>query len=412
MRKNVLIVGAGGVANVVAHKCAMVNDILGDICIASRTQTKCDEIIASIKRKNNMKDTTKKLHSRHVDAFDIPSLVQLIKETQSEIVINVGQAYINMSVLEACIETGAAYMDTAIHEEPDKVCENPPWYANYEWKRADRCAERGVTAILGAGFDPGVVNAYCALAAKRHFDRIDTIDILDVNAGRHGKYFATNFDPEINFREFVKVWSWIDRKWVSSPVHDEKWVFDFPVVGAQPVYLTGHDEIHSLSRYVDAESIRFWMGFGDHYINVFNVLKNVGMLSEKSVKTAEGVEVVPLKVLKAILPDPTSLAKRYTGHTCIGTLVKGEKDGEWKEIFIYNVCDHAACYKELESQAISYTAGVPPAAAAILIARGTWDAKTMVNIEQLDPEPFLDLLGKMGLTTQIEDRTPRPQPIG
>lgn len=411
-KKNVLIIGAGGVAHVAAHKCAQHNDELGDVCIASRTKSKCDKIIASIHRKGHVKDPARKLQSRSVDALDVGAVARLIEETQSGIVLNLAQAFVNMTVLEACLRTGAAYLDTAIHEDPAKVCEDPPWYANYEWKRAERCAERGVTAILGAGFDPGVVNAYCALASKRHFDRIDTIDILDVNAGRHGMYFATNFDPEINFREFKKVWSWIDRKWASSPVHDEKWVFDFPVVGAQPVYLTGHDEIHSLFRYVDAESIRFWMGFGDHYINVFNVLKNVGMLSEKPVKTAEGVEVVPLKVLKAILPDPTSLAKRYTGHTCIGTLVKGEKDGEWKEIFIYNVCDHAACYKEVESQAISYTAGVPPAAAAILVAQGVWNPQTMVNVEQLDPEPFLDLLGQMGLPTQIEDRTPPPQPIG
>ncbi|MGL5511800.1 MAG: saccharopine dehydrogenase family protein, partial [Sporomusa sp.] len=198
MKKNVLIIGAGGVSHVVAHKCAMHNDVLGDICIASRTKPKCDAIIASVLDKKHLKDQTKKLYSRQVDAMDIPALIELIKETKSEIVINVGQAYINMSVLEACIETGAVYMDTAIHEEPDKVCEDPPWYENYEWKRKDRCAERGITAILGVGFDPGVVNAWCALAQQEYFDTIDTIDILDVNAGSHGKYFATNFDPEIN----------------------------------------------------------------------------------------------------------------------------------------------------------------------------------------------------------------------
>jgi saccharopine dehydrogenase-like NADP-dependent oxidoreductase len=215
-----------------------------------------------------------------------------------------------------------------------------------------------------------VVNAYCSFARKHHFDKIDTIDILDVNAGKHGKFFATNFDPEINFREFKKVWTYIDGKWVTRPVHSEKWIYNFPVVGEQPVYLTGHDELHSLYKNFDTKTIRFWMGFSDHYINCFNVLKNIGLLSERPVKTVEGVEVIPLKVLKACLPDPMSLAPTYTGFTCIGNLIKGEKDGEKKEIFIYNVCDHAECYKEVESQAISYTAGVPPVAAAILVAKG------------------------------------------
>ena len=401
MKKNVLIIGAGGVAEVATHKCAQNNDVLGDICIASRTIGKCDAIIESVKRKNNIKNKTKKLYSRQINVLDIPATIKLIKETNSEIVINLAQAYVNMSVLEACIQAGVAYMDTAIHEEPNKVCEDPPWYANYEWKRKDRCKEAGITAILGAGFDPGVVNAYCAYAVKHYFDKIDTIDILDVNAGSHGKYFATNFDPEINFREFKKVWTWIDRKWVMEKVHSIKRVYDFPVVGKQTVYLNGHDEIHSLSKNIDAKSIRFWMGFSDHYINVFSVLTNLGLTSEKPIKTAEGVEVVPLKVLKAILPDPSSLAPNYTGKTCIGNLIKGKKDGKNKEIFIYNICDHAECFKEVESQAISYTAGVPPVAAAMLIAQGAWDVKTMVNVEELNPDPFIELLNIMGLPTEI-----------
>ncbi|SHJ04933.1 saccharopine dehydrogenase family protein [Propionispora hippei] len=403
MRKNVLIVGAGGVAHVVAHKCAMNNDVLGDICIASRTQQKCEAIIESVLRKNHLKDPARKLYARQVDALNVPELVNLIKETKSEMVINVGQSYINMSVLEACIETGAVYMDTAIHEEPDKVCENPPWYANYEWKRRERCAAQGVTAILGIGFDPGVVNAWCALARDEYFDTIDTIDILDVNAGSHGKYFATNFDPEINFREFKKVWTWVDRQWVQQKVHSIRVDYDFPVVGSCPVYLTGHDELHSLSKNIDANSIRFWMGFGDHYLNVFSVLTNIGLTSEKPIKVAEGVEIAPLKVLKALLPDPSSLAPGYTGKTCIGNFIRGTKDGKPREIFIYNTCDHAECYKELESQAISYTAGVPAAAAAILVARGDWDVKTMVNVEELPPRPLLDLLDSMGLPTEVSE---------
>jgi len=409
MKTNVMIVGAGAVAHVAAHKCAQNNEVLGNICIASRKKEKADVIIESVRRKKSLKDKTKKIYSKQVDAMDVPELVKLIKSTHSTIVINLGTAYINMSVLEACIKAGVTYMDTAIHEDPTKVCEDPPWYGNYEWKRKSRCAKKGINAILGVGFDPGVVNAYCAWAAKHEFDTIDTIDIMDVNAGNHGRYFATNFDPEINFREFKKVWTWIDRKWVCKPVHDEKITYDFPVAGRQNVYLTGHDELHSLSKNIDANSIRFWMGFGDHYINVFNVLKNIGLLSEVPVKTAEGVEVVPLKVLKAVLPDPASLAKNYTGYTCIGNLIKGKQNGREKEIFIYNTCDHAACYKEVESQAISYTAGVPPVAAAILVAKGIWNPKTMVNVEELDPDPFLKLLDKIGLPTKVENHAPVAQ---
>lgn len=404
MKKNILIIGAGGVANVVAHKCAQHNDVLGDICIASRTRNKCDEIIDSVQRKNNLKDKNKKLYSRQIDAMDIPATVKLIEDSQSAIVINVGTAFINMSVLQACLKTGAAYIDTAIHEEPDKICEDPPWYANYEWKYLEACKDKGLTAILGAGFDPGVVNAYAAYAVKHYFDEIDSIDIMDVNAGDHGKYFATNFDPEINFREFTgQVWTWINRQWVSKTVHSEKKNYHFPVVGDQTIYLTGHDELHSLSKNIKANNIRFWMGFSDHYINCFNVLKNIGLLSEKPVTTAEGLEVVPLKVVKACLPDPSSLAPNYTGKTCIGDLIKGKKDGKEKEIFIYNVCDHKACYEEVESQAISYTAGVPAVATAILIANDSWDVKHMVNVEELDPDPFIHLLNEMGLVTQIKE---------
>jgi saccharopine dehydrogenase-like NADP-dependent oxidoreductase len=391
---------------VTAHKAAMNNDVLGDICIASRTLSKCEEIIESVRNMNHLKDPSKKLYARQLDALDIPATAKLIKETGSEIVINLGNAFVNMSVLEACIQTGAAYIDTAIHEDPDKVCENPPWYANYEWKRKDRCKENGITAILGAGFDPGVVNAYCALAQKRYFDKIDTIDILDVNAGSHGKYFSTNFDPEINFREFVKVWTWIDRQWKEYPTHSVTRVYDFPVVGKCPIYLNGHDELHSLFKNIDANSIRFWMGFGDHYINVFTVLRTLGFLSHLPVKLTTGQEVVPLKVVKALLPDPKTLAPGYTGNTCIGNFVKGWKDGKKREVFIYQVSDHHECYKEVGSQGISYTAGVPPVAAAMLVANGLWDSRTMVNVEELDPEPFIAILDKIGLPTDVKEIKP------
>jgi saccharopine dehydrogenase-like NADP-dependent oxidoreductase len=403
VKKNVLIIGAGGVAQVVAHKAAKANDVLGDIHIASRTVDKCHAIVQSVLEKRSLK-MPGVLQAHQLDALDIEATKALIARTRAGIVINVGSAFLNMSVLRACMETGAAYIDTAIHEDPEKICEAPPWYGNYEWTHRDECERKGVTAILGAGFDPGVVNAYAALAAESYFDTIDSIDIIDVNAGSHGRYFATNFDPEINFREFTgRVWTWQDSQWTQNAMFEVKRTDDLPVVGTQTTYLTGHDEIHSLSANLDVPNVRFWMGFGEHYINVFTVLKNLGLLSEQPVVTAEGLEVVPLKVVKAVLPDPASLAPGYQGKTCIGDLIKGTRDGEEREIFLYNVCDHAENYAEVGSQAISYTAGVPPVAAAILIAKGAWDAKRMVNIEELPPRPFLELLETMGLSTRIRD---------
>jgi saccharopine dehydrogenase-like NADP-dependent oxidoreductase len=403
MKKNVLIIGGGGVARVVAHKCAQHNDTLGNIAIASRSVSKCDDIVSSVLDKGSMK-VEGRIQAFALDALDVPATIKLIQETESQIVINVGSAFVNMSVLEACMETGAAYLDTAIHEDPSKICETPPWYANYEWKRRDACKEKGITAILGVGFDPGVVNAYAALAYNDYLDSVDSIDIIDVNAGSHGKYFATNFDPEINFREFTgRVYSWQDSAWQENKMFEVSRTDDLPVVGSQTTYMTGHDEVHSLSQNLNVPNVRFWMGFGEHYINVFTVLKNLGLLSEQPVKTAEGLEVIPLKVVKAVLPDPSSLAPAYTGKTCIGDVVKGKKDGKDKEVFIYNVADHKEAYNEVGSQGISYTAGVPPVAAAILVANGTWDAKEMRNVEQLDPKPFLGLLNEMGLPTRIKD---------
>lgn len=403
MKKNVLIIGAGGVAKVVAHKCAQHNDELGRIAIASRNISKCQAIIDSVKAKGSFKQPAD-IKAFALDALDIEATRALIRETESQIVINVGSAFLNMSVLRACIDTGAAYLDTAIHEEPGKVCETPPWYANYEWKHLEECRQKNVTAILGVGFDPGVVNAYAALAQQQYFDRIDSIDILDVNAGSHGKYFATNFDPEINFREFTgQVWSWQNAQWTSNRMFEVKRTDDLPVVGSQNLYLTGHDEVHSLSKNLDVPNVRFWMSFGEHYINVFSVLNNLGLLSEQPVRTAEGLEVVPLKVVKAVLPDPASLAPGYTGKTCIGDLVKGSKDGQPREVFIYNVADHEEAFAETDSQGISYTAGVPPVAAALLVARGEWDVQRMVNVEELPAEPFLRALDAMGLPTRVRD---------
>jgi saccharopine dehydrogenase-like NADP-dependent oxidoreductase len=402
VKRNVLIIGAGGVAQVVAHKCAQHNDRLGALHIASRSVGKCEAIIAGVHAKGAMKEPgTFQAHA--VDAMDSAAVAALIRRTASRIVINVGSAFVNMTVLEACIETGAAYLDTAIHEDPAKICETPPWYGNYEWLRRDRCKAAGVTAILGIGFDPGVVNAW-ARVAEGMLDRIASIDIVDINAGSHGRYFATNFDPEINFREFTgTVYSWQNGAWQSNRMFEVGKVWDLPVVGEQKAYLTGHDEVHSLSNRDRDADVRFWMGFGDHYINVFTVLKNLGLLSERPVRTAEGQEVIPLKVVKAVLPDPASLAPTYSGKTCIGTVARGMKDGVETEILLYNIADHKEAYEEVGSQGISYTAGVPPVAAALLIAEGTWDVGSMVNVEELDPGPFINLLNTMGLPSRIRD---------
>jgi len=405
MKRNVLIIGAGGVAHVVAHKCAQHNDRLGELHIASRTLAKCHRIVESVYACASMK-TPGHFHAHQLDALDVAATTALIRAINASIVINVGSAFVNMAVLSACIATGAAYLDTAIHEDPSKVCERPPWYANYEWPRRDECAAAGVTAILGCGFDPGVVNAYARLASDEYLDRIDTLDIIDINAGSHGRYFATNFDPEINFREFTStVWSWQNRQWQADRMFEHRQVWRLPVVGVQTTYMTGHDEIHSLSHNLDIPTIRFWMSFGEHYINVFTVLKNLGLLSEQPVVTAEGQSVVPLKVVKAVLPDPASLAPDYSGKTCIGSRLTGVKDGQPREVFIYNVCDHKQTFEEVGSQAISYTAGVPAVAAALLIAEGTWDVRRMVNVEELPAQPLIALMDTMGLVTQVADST-------
>jgi hypothetical protein len=403
MKRNVLIIGAGGVAQVVAHKCAQNNDILGDLYIASRTVSKCEAIIASVHYKDAMK-VAGVFDAHSLDATDVEAVKILITQTAAQIVINVGSPFVNMTVLDACIATGAAYIDTAIHEDPAKICEVPPWYGNYEWTKREACKAAGVTAILGAGFDPGVVNAFARYAVDACMDEVHSIDIVDINAGSHGKYFSTNFDPEINFREFTgTVYAWQNGVWTENTMFEVMREDDLPVVGLQKSYMSGHDEVHSLATRYPKADVRFWMGFGDHYINVFTVLKNLGLLSEQPVTTAEGLEVIPLKVVKAVLPDPSSLSPGYTGKTCIGDFVKGTKNGQPVEVFVYNTADHAEAFAEVGSQGISYTAGVPPVAAAILIAQGAWDVGHMANVEDMDPKPFLGLLAKMGLPTRIKD---------
>lgn len=403
MRKNVMIIGAGAVGAVSAYKCAQNSNVFAKVCLASRTVEKCEDIIAAVNRKNYQHKYGFEMIARPLNAYDSDAVAKLIEDTETDIVINVCTAFVNMSILDACLTTGAAYIDTAVHEDYEVMNAPYPWYANFEWKKKDLCKEKGVTAILGCGFDPGVVNAYVAYAQQNEFDQIDSIDIMDVNDGDHGHFFSTNFDPEINLREIIEEAGCLeDGEWRNYPHHSRSMEYDFPVVGDQKLYLMGHDEVHSLAVNVEGvKTVRFWMGFSDHYLNCLNVFENVGLLNHQKVTTASGDNVVPLHVLKACLPDPASLAANYTGKTCIGTLIKGHCQGQYKELFVYNICDHEETFADVDSQAIAFTAGVPPVAAAILVARGEWDIKGLANVEELEAKPFLGVLADQGLTTII-----------
>lgn len=401
--KNVLIIGAGGVGGAVTHKCAQWNAELGDIHLASRTLSKCERILESVETMGNLGDLGGSLSASKLDAKDTEAVADLIERTGSAIVLNVGSPHCNLPIIEACLRTGARYLDTAIYEREGDFNMPPPWYANYEWKYRDRFAKASVTGILGIGFDPGAVNAFCAYAHKHLVDDIDSIDIMDVNAGDHGRYFATNFDPEVNLREIMEdVLYWEDGEWVRIPCHSKSRTYDFPVVGEHTVYSMGHDELHSLATNIPAKRIEFWMGFNDRYISVFNVLLRLGLLSGEPVDV-EGTPVVPLKLLKALLPDPASLAAGYTGEVCIGCLVKGRSAGRPREVFVYSTCDHAACYREIGAQAISYTTAVPLVSAALLVARGDWDVGRLVNVEELDPDPFMALMPEVGIAWDVRE---------
>ena len=401
--KNVLIIGAGGVGSAVTHKCAQHNDELGDICLASRTLSKCERIVETVNEKNNLENPDGKLTVARLDAKDADAVAGLIARTSSSIVLNVGSPHCNLAIIEACLRTGAHYLDTALYEKEGDLNVPPPWYANYEWKYRDRFSAAGVTGILGMGFDPGAVNAFCAYVHKHLIDDIDSIDIMDVNAGDHGRYFATNFDPEVNLREIMEdVLYWENGEWVSVPCHSKSRTYDFPVVGKHKVYSMGHDELHSLAANIPAKRIEFWMGFNDHYISVFSVLNRLGMLSGDAVDV-EGVPVVPLKLLKAVLPDPASLAAGYQGQVCIGCLVKGRGQSKAREVFIYSTCDHSDCYGEIGAQAISYTTAVPLVAACLLVARGDWNVAKLVNVEELDPDPFMALMPEVGLDWDVRE---------
>ncbi len=401
--KNTLIIGAGGVGSAVTHKCAQHNDELGDICLASRTLFKCEAILATVEEKQNRKVGGHGLRAAQIDAKDVDALTRLIGETGSGLVLNAGSPHCNLAIIEACLATGAHYVDTAVYELEGRINEPAPWYGNYEWPLKPRFEAAGVTGILGAGFDPGAVNVFCAHAKKHLVDDIDSIDIMDVNAGSHGRYFATNFDPETNLREIMEdVVYWENDDWVTIPCHSKSMTYDFPKVGEHKLFSMGHDELHSLFKNIPAKRIEFWMGFGEQYLKVFGVLKNLGLLGIEPVDV-EGQSVIPIKLVKALLPDPASLAAGYSGEVCIGSLVKGRWQGQAREAFVYSTCDHAACYREVGSQAISYTTAVPMVTTALLIARGDWNIRRMVNIEELDPDPFMALMPELGIGWDVRE---------
>jgi len=399
---SVLQIGAGGVGWVIAHKCAQNNDVFGDITIASRTVAKCEKIITSIKGRNNLKDPSKSITAVTVNADDVDALVALINQVQPELVINAGPPWVNVAIMDACVQTKTAYLDTSVATDLCSPGQQVPEAYDPQWAFADRFKDAGITGILGAGFDPGVVSVFATYAHKHLFDEIDSIDVMDVNAGDHGQKFATNFDPETNMLEIQGDSFYFENgKWNQVPCHSRMMEFDFPVVGKQKVYSMAHDEVRSMAEYIPAKRIEFWMGFSDTYLNYFNVMRDIGLLNTAPITTVDGITVEPLKVLKAILPEPTSLAPGYTGKTCIGTWLRGKKDGVAKSIFIYNICDHEASYNEVEHQAISYTTGVPAITAALLYFKGKWSDKGLYNVEQLNPDYFLDLMPKIGLTWEV-----------
>lgn len=391
----VLIIGAGGVARVVAHKCAQVPEVFDKIAIASRTISKCEEIREEIREK-----TGREIEVAQVDADNVHELVALINRVKPSIVINVALPYQDLSIMDACLEANVNYLDTANYEPRDVAHFEYSW----QWAYDSKFREKGLIAILGCGFDPGVSNIFCAYAQKNIFDEIKYVDILDCNAGNHGHAFATNFNPEINIREVTQIVKyWEDGKWIEKPPILESdsthFSFDYPIVGAKESYLLYHEELESLAKNIKGlKRIRFWMTFSDNYLTHLRVLKTVGMTRIDEVDY-EGKKVVPIRFLKSLLPDPAKLGTNYTGKTVIGDIITGRdrKDGKERSIYIYNVCDHAESYREVGAQAISYTTGVPAMIGAMMVLKGVWKGSGVFNVEQLDPDPFMEALNRYGL---------------
>lgn len=385
----VLIIGAGGVGRVVAHKCAQLPDVFSDICLASRTQSKCDQIASELNCP---------IQTAALNADEVSQTVNLIKRFRPDLVINVALPYQDLAIMDACLEADVDYLDTANYEPPDEARFEYKW----QWAYQDKFKKAGRMALLGSGFDPGVTNVFCAYAQKHLFDEIEQVDILDCNAGDHGYPFATNFNPEINIREVTSTGRyWEEGDWKETPPLSVKRDFDFPEVGVRRAYLMYHEELESLALHLKGlKRIRFWMTFGESYLTHLRVLENVGMTGIKPVEF-QGQQIVPLQFLKALLPDPASLGPRTKGKTCIGCLVDGSKDGKRRRVFIYNVCDHQACYEEVKSQAVSFTTGVPAMIGAKQILSGQWRKPGVFNMEQLDPDPFMTDLNACGLPWNV-----------
>lgn len=391
-----LIIGAGGVASVVVHKCVQVPDVFEEICIASRTKSKCDAL------KEKLDGGKTKIQTAQVDADNVDELVELINSFKPDIVINVALPYQDLTIMDACLATGVHYLDTANYEPLDTAKFEYKW----QWAYREKFEEAGLTAILGCGFDPGVTGVFSAYAQKHYFDEIHQIDIVDANAGDHGYPFATNFNPEINIREITANGRyWENGEFIETPPLSEKRVYDLPEIGPKDVYLLYHEELESLAQNIKGiKKIRFWMTFSEKYLTHLKVLENVGMTSIEPINF-EGQEIVPLQFLKAVLPDPASLGPRTKGKTNIGCIFQGVKDGEEKTYYVYNVSDHQECYREVGSQAISYTTGVPAMIGAMLLLQGEWKKPGVYNVEEFNPDPFMDALNEYGLPWQ-EDFNP------
>ncbi len=384
-----LIIGCGGVASVAIAKCCQNSEVFTEIMIASRTLSKCDAL------KEKLQPTTKTIiHTRKVDADKVDELVAIMEEFKPDVCLNLALPYQDLTIMDACLATKTPYVDTANYEPVDTAKFEYKW----QWAYHDRFKEAGITALLGSGFDPGVTGVFSAYALKHQFDEINYIDILDCNGGDHGYPFATNFNPEINIREVSAKGSyWEDGKWIETEPMEIKRVYNFDQVGEKDMYLLHHEELESLGKNIPGiKRIRFFMTFGQSYLTHLKCLENVGMTSIKPV-IYEGHEIVPLQFLKFMLPDPATLGPRTVGKTNIGCIFKGKKDGKEKKYYLYNVCDHQECYKEVGSQAISYTTGVPAMIGAMLIMQGTWKRPGVYNIEEFDPDPFMDALNKWGL---------------
>jgi len=402
-----MIIGAGGVATVAVHKCAQISEVFSDILVASRTLSKCEAIRKDIKKRYN-----RDIHIAQVNADNVPELAGLINTFRPDLVLNLALPYQDLHIMDACLETGVNYIDTANYEPLDEAHFEYSW----QWAYRERFKERGIMAVLGSGFDPGVTNVFTAYAQKHLFNEINYLDILDCNAGTHGHVFATNFNPEINIREVTQVVRhWEGGKWIETPaIIDEGSVhfsFDYPVAGLKESYLLYHEELESLALNINGlKRARFWMTFSENYLTHLRVLQNVGMTRIDEVDY-EGRKIVPIKFLKALLPEPASLGTKYTGKTVIGNIMTGKKDGKTITRYIYNVCDHEEAFKETGTQAIAYTTGVPAMIGAMMMLTGVWQEAGVYNVEQLDPDKFMEALSKYGLPWQVVECEPLPEKV-